>query len=231
MDYIFLIKEYQTLIGSLVGSFLAIISSVGLWFLNSYFKERKEIEDSKKEIERIFIAALRECEDSINNIKFYVESLEKNIRAKNESFDVIIPPKFNRVVINEDHLIGLSKNLHSLVCEQINIANSAAKKFNGWLEQFEETPIFLFEASMKVLQAGLKTKEETTKEYYKDLDRYAKVITDHIDHNFETIQLHLFRPVVAVKDKERHLENLFSSNELDDFLDGIAKSTLSSRSQ
>lgn len=61
MNFVYYIKEYQTLFGTIIGSFLAIISSVSLWTLKLWHDNRREVRGNKKEIERIYMMALREC--------------------------------------------------------------------------------------------------------------------------------------------------------------------------
>jgi len=223
MDLINFIKDYQ----ALVGSFIGIISSIAVWFLFKFF-EKKEIEkDSKKEIISIFAISLRECEDSMRDLISFAQELEKNVKSENGSFDIILPSKFNKIPVNENVLANLSKHLHPLICEQINIANSAAKLFNNRLLQYEEMPVFIFNANIKILQTGIETKEKVIIDYYKDLDIYAKGIITSLNNDSEKIRQHLLRPVVVMRDKERNLEKLFLSNKLDDYLDEKAKAILS----
>jgi hypothetical protein len=217
-----LIKEYQTLIGSFIGA----LSPVALWFLYKLFEKKEAKKDSKKEIEKIFLAASRECDDSIKNLLSYIDNLKKSVELNNKNFKVTLPPRFNRVIVNEDHLVVLSRNLHHFISQQIDIANSAVKKFNGWLDQFERMPEFLFDGSLKMLQVGLDSKETIIRVYYNDLNEFIKMVSDHMNEHAKTIQLHLLRPVFVLKEKKAHLEKLFYSDELENYLDKIADTYL-----
>lgn len=222
MAFVGFIKEYQTLIGS----FLGVIFPIGLWFVYKFFEKREAEKESKKEVEKIFLRAVRECEDSIKNMTLFAEKLQKNIKINNTSFDVILPPQLNRIEISNERLAILSKNLHHIISQQIDIAISEAKKFNGWLEQYEKMPVFIFDANIKVLQAGLQTKETVVKEYYKDLIRYADGVMENLQLHSRLIQLHLLRPVMSIQAKAKDLERLFITNGLEDFLDTAADAFL-----
>ena len=72
--------------------------------------------------------------------------------------------------------MALSKNLNHILSQQIDIANSAAKKFNGWLEQYERMPELIFANNVKIFEVGLETKEEALKDYNRDMGLFADVI-------------------------------------------------------
>ena len=48
MNFVEIIKEYQTLAGTLAGSFLAIISSILLWSLKEWYESRNKIKNNTK---------------------------------------------------------------------------------------------------------------------------------------------------------------------------------------
>jgi len=222
MNILVLIKEYQGLIGTLVGSFLAIVSSISLWIFKGKIEARRELKNNNKEIEKIFIAAIRECIDSENNLIAYVEEVERKMNKDNKDLNVFLPPKLNRVYVNEDRLIALSRKLDHVSSQQIDIASSAVKKFNGWLEQFEKTPEFIFDASIKILQTDLKSKGEVVKDYYKSIKRYNESVKE-FNERVEITKLHILRPVAAMQHKKRNLEKLFISNKLESALDSFSK--------
>jgi hypothetical protein len=224
MNTLEFIKEYQGLVGTVVGSFLAIISSVFLWTFKVWFEQKREVKDNKNEIEKIFLAALRECDDSLVNMARYADKLGEIITLKEKGFDLILPPKFNRIYVNEDRLIAISKNMHHIISQQIDIASSAVKKFNGWLEQYERVPEFIFHANIQILETGLKQKEEVVKNYHADLIMYREGILRLINEDASIIKLHLLRPASALQHTSRNLERLSFLKQLEKTLDSYSKS-------
>lgn len=212
-----LINKYQTLIGS----FLGIIFSVGFWFLKMYFDKKRQIMGSKKEIERIFFMAARESEDALRDLKMYVEVVCKNLGIKEAGMDVFLPPKFNRIYINEERLFMLSQNLDFMISQQIDIATSSAKKFNGYLDQFESAPIAIFEYTIKMLQTGMISKDKVSRNYDLQREKYIKHIEHIIDNYVEILQKHLLRPIVAQNYKESNLWSM-PPGAFDEMLDAEA---------
>lgn len=202
MDIIDLIKEYQTLAGTLIGSFLAIISSVFLWSLKEWYENRKKIKETQKEIENIFNMATRESEDAFKDVEMYVTKAREALN-KDKKITISIPPKFNRVYLNEERLFFIKNNLDFLTSQQIDIAVSSAKKFNGYLDQFESMPLFLFDTMTKEIETGIFTQEDALKNYkndqIRDLDRIEKLLNE----GMLIVQRHLFRPIVVQSKKYR----------------------------
>jgi hypothetical protein len=223
MFFIEYIKEYQTLIGSVVGSFLAIISSIILWSLKTYFEKKSQIKCDKQEVEKIFLMASRECQDSIDNLKNFVEMSKEVAKNTAEEMNVIIPSRFNKISINEERLFVLSKNFHHAISQQIDIAISAAKKFNSWLGMYEEFPQIFYKYSIEALKANIKSRDEAIKSYQEDQKKYIMGIENCLKNEVDTIQIQLLRPVIAIQNKDKDLEKMMISGWLDKVMDERAK--------
>jgi len=226
MRLIEFIKEYKTLIGSIIGSFFAIISSIGLWYLKTRFEKNSQIRGDKKEVENIFLRASRECQDSIGNLKNFVNKSGEIIKNRTAELNVILPAKFNKIYINEERLFVLSKNFHHIISQQIDIAVSAAKKFNSWLEMYEESPQIFYKYNIEDLKANIKSKDEMIESFQEDQRRYILGIEDCLKNKVEIIQIQLLRPVVALQKKDKGLEGMALSGNLDKILDDEAKFNL-----
>ncbi|MDD4901729.1 MAG: hypothetical protein PHE24_01195 [Patescibacteria group bacterium] len=228
MSLIEFIKEYQTLIGSLVGSFFAIISSIGLWCLKTYVEKKRQIKGDKKEVENIFLRASRECQDSIGNLKNFVNKSGEILKNRTAELNVIFPAKFNKIYINEERLFVLSKNFHYIISQQIDIAVSAAKKFNSWLEMYEEFPEIFYNHNIEDLKVNIKSKDEMIKSFQEDQRQYILGIEDCLKNKVKTIQIQLLRPAVALQKKDNELEGMALSGNLDKILDHEARFNLES---
>lgn len=204
MDILNIIVEYQTLIGTLIGSFLAIISSIFLWSLKEWYDNIKKMKDNQKEIENIFNMATRESEDAFKDVQMYITKAREALN-KEKKIIISIPPKFNRIYLNEERLFFIKNNLDFLTSQQIDIAVSSAKKFNGYLDQFESMPVFLFDSMTKEIETGIFTQEEALKNYrsdqIRDLDRVEKLLNG----GMLIVQRHLFRPIVVQSKKYRKI--------------------------
>ncbi|MDD5528172.1 MAG: hypothetical protein PHO56_04355 [Patescibacteria group bacterium] len=220
------IKEYQTLIGSIVGSFLAIISSIGLWYIKTHFEKNSQIKGDKKEVENIFFRASRECQDSIGNLKNFVNKSGEILKNRAAELNVILPAEFNKIYINEERLFVLSKNFHHIISQQIDIAVSAAKKFNSWLEMYEESPRILYKYNIEDLKVNIKSKDETIKSFQEDQRQYILGIEDCLKNKVKIIQIQLLRPAVALQKKDKELEEMALSGKLDKIMDDEAKLNL-----
>jgi hypothetical protein len=223
MSVIEFIKEYQTLIGSIVGSFLAVISSIFLWSLKTRFEKNSQIKGDKKEVENIFFMALRECQDSIDNLHNFINKSKESAKIKPTEMHVILPAKFNKIYINEERLFILSKNFHHIVSQQIDIAVSAAKKFNSWLEMYEGFPEFIYNHNIEDLRTKTKSREEMIKSYSEDQEKYFLGIEDCLKNKVDIIQVQLIRPVFALQKKDKELEWMALSGNLDKIMDDGAR--------
>lgn len=204
MSFIQLISEYQTLAGTFLGSFLAIISSLFLWSLKEWHERRKSIKDAEQEIRNIFNMASRESEDAYKDVKIYIKKAKESL-GTNQKMVISIPPKFNRIYLNEERLFSLKGNLDFLASQQIDIAVSSAKKFNNYLDQFEFMPPFLFNSLTKEIQAGIFSTEDALKNYkidqLRDLDRIGKLLGE----GMLIAQRNLFRPIIVQSKKYRKI--------------------------
>jgi len=224
MNFVEIIKEYQTLAGTLAGSFLAIISSILLWSLKEWYESRNKIKNNKKEIENIFFMAARESEDALKDIKMYIVEARKGLDKSGEKIFISVPPKLNRIYVNEERLFLLKNNLGFLFSQQIEIAISSAKKFNGYLDQIESVPIFIFDSIIKMLETNILSKDEAMKDYKIDQIRYLNNTEFLLKNDFLVAQRHLFRPIVVQLPKYK---NLPKSVDVDKELDADASIPLS----
>ncbi len=204
MNLVEFIKEYQ----SLVGSFLAVISSLFIVFINFYINRRKEIRGSKKEIEEIFLMAARESEDIVKDLEYFLFEARKKLQKREAGMLVFVPPKFNRIYLNEERLFGLKKNLGFILSQQVDIATSSGKKLNGYLNHFENGPGLIFDKAIKVLEVELMTKDKAIGVYIKDLENYLNGIEKILSGEIGIAQKHLLRPVVAQKHGECELDKM-----------------------
>lgn len=216
------IKDYQ----SLIGSFLALTGSLAVFCLAFFVNKRKEIADSKKEIEKIFLMASRECDLSIDDLKLFSKETQKQIENKKGKMDVFIAPRFNRIFINEERLFALSKNLDNITSQQVDIAVSAIKRFNGYLDQFEEAPKLIFDFDLKSLQAGVITKEEAIKDYEESQKSYIENIKKCLNNEIKIVRRHILRPIIIQQINIKQVKNEVSIENLDKQLDDLAEKLL-----
>ena len=186
------INIYQTLIGS----FLAIISSVALWYLQEWNKNRTHFKSNAKEIENIFLMAMRESELVLENMEYYVSATRKSLKNVKE-IGISLPPRFNQIYINEERLFLLKDGLGSVMSQQVDIAISAAKVINGHSESFGHAPQALFDNSMRLIEAGITPKEKALEKYLTSLHSYLNTMDETLKGGFITAQRHLLRPVIA----------------------------------
>ena len=201
-----LIKDYQTLVGTLTGSFLAIISSILLWSLKEWHDHRKKIKDAKKEIENIFLMATRESEDAMKDLAGYIKAV-RSIKENAKEIDILVPPRFNRIYINEERLFTLKKDLNFIISQQIDIAVSSAKKFNGYLDQFESSPDTILATTLKMLQAGLISKERAIESYNFDKKVNLNNMESNLKGSMLRVQKHLLRPIIVQSPKYRRISD------------------------
>lgn len=187
------INEYQ----ALLGSFLAVIFSVGFWYFKDSVEKRRLKKDHAKEIENIFFLAARESEEALKDIRYYLTMARKDHQNKVGEFPISLPPKFSRVHIDEERVTALKQYFGFIVSQQIDIAVSAANKFNGYLEQIEGMPKFIFDSMIKRLQAGLASKEQAQGSYFGDQERFLKGL-EPLMEDINVAQRHLLRPLVAL---------------------------------
>lgn len=214
-----LITQYQTLIGSILGSFLAILSSIFLWYLKEFADIGKRIRDNEKEIERIFFMATRDSEDALTDLKYYVTDAKKHTEESTTELLLNIPPKFNRIHINEERLTLLKEGLSFVTSQQIDIAVTSAKKFNGYLEQIERMPTLMFDYIIKMLQSGFLTKDEVIEMFNADQLRHLTQTEAMLNKEVITCQRHLFRPVVSLSKKWEKISKNIPTEVLDKMLD------------
>lgn len=216
------IKDYQ----SLLGSFMALTGSLFVFWLSSFLNKRKEIKDNKKEIEKIFLMAFRECDLSVNDLELFFNAIQRNIKDRKGKMDVLLPPRFNRIFINEERLFVLSKNLDHIFSQQIDIATSALKRFNGYLEQFEEMSKLMFDCEFKSVQAGIISKKEAIKNYEESRKKYSENIKKCLSSDIKIIKRHILRPIMIQQIKAKQLKNENFLINLDEYLDNIADISL-----
>lgn len=219
------IDKYQTLIGTFLGSFLAIISSVLLWFLKEAYDNRKLIKDSRKEIDSIFWMAGRDSEEAVRDMKHVIPSLKKDIAKMIQENDLLFftPPKLNRVFIDEARLIELKQPLDPVTQQQVSIAISSVKKFNGYLENFESLPGYIFDSNIKLINLYPTKKEDGVKMYKENVDEYISHFEQIIPTHLESAQRNMLRPIVAQANKYNlKIYNKRKNPDVDKELDGLA---------
>jgi hypothetical protein len=214
------IHEYQTLIGS----FLAIFSTIMLWYFKEVHEKNKQLQNNKKEIEDLFFMASREAEESVMDLIDYADKLRKNLGKKENVMDVFQHLKFNKVYINQERLFVLKQGASFILSQQIDIAVTAANKFNGILEGIEFGPTFIFDSTIKLIEAGVETKELAIKNYIKDQEAYVKNIEFMLDHHIKKAQILMLRPLAAMAPK---YENVPDNVDVDKQLDLEAELILS----
>ncbi len=212
------IKDYQ----ALIGSFLGLIFSVAFLYYKLYLEKKCKIENDKKEIEKIFFMAFRESEDAIKDLNMFISKVRNDLKNAKDEINVFIPPKFNRIYINEERLFTLSKDLSFIISQQVDIATSAVKKFNNDFEQLEFIPKFIFEGTIKILKSNLISKEKAINDYVRDQEKYLKMADSILNKDVKVLQRHLFRPIVALVLENKELNNI-PKNELDNYLDKKAE--------
>lgn len=186
-------RDYQ----SLIGSFVAVIFASLFWYIQFKFSEFLERKKFGKEIENIFLMATRESEMAFKNVQGYLTEARRALEKHKDEIHLITPTQFSRVYVNEERLFTLKSNLDFIISQQIDIAVSAAKMFNSYLESFEEATNLIFDSNMRLLELGLIDKERAIKEYNADQSQHFKQIEELLKHNMLTAQRHLFRPIVA----------------------------------
>src|SRR4030042_5751474 len=104
-----------------MGSFLGVIFAIIFWYFTSYINKRRKIKNNKKEIEKIFLMAIRESEDALRDLKKYVSATRETLKRLRTELSVGIPPRFNRIYINEERLFLLSKGLNFITSQQVDL--------------------------------------------------------------------------------------------------------------
>ncbi len=224
------INTYQTLIGTFVGSFLAILSSVLLWFLKEGYEKRKLTKNNRDEIDSIFFMAGRDSEEAVRDMAHVIpnirEGTTKMTSEKNLLF--LTPQKLNRVFISEERLTTLKQGLDLVTQQQVDIAISAVKKFNGYLENFESIPMYIFDSNIKLINSFPHIKEEAVKMYKENIEAYLAHFEEIIPLHIETAQRNMLRPIVAQANKDNIKRfNNDRSPELDDKLNTMSALILS----
>ncbi len=182
---------------------MAIVSSIGLWYIKDQFDRSREKKEAEKEIENIFFYASRESEEALKNIENYVSGVRKSLEDKEDDIDIFIPQKLTRVNLNEDRLFSLKKQLDFNTSQQVDIAMSAARVMNGYLEGFERTPQFIFDATIQLISSGINTKEKAIRSYNTDIRRQLDSIESLTKDEIIIVQRHLLRPVAALASKKQ----------------------------
>jgi hypothetical protein len=159
--------------------------------------------------------ASRECHDSVNSLKKFVKKTKEIVDENSDNIVLALPSRFNKIYINQERLFLLSKNLHHIVSQQIDIAVYDAKEFNSWLDMYEKLPEVIYRNNMETIKLELKTKEEVIKEYLADLDNFVCNMGECIKNNVCVIQLRLLRPALALLHKDGELEKMMSDGVLD----------------
>lgn len=218
------IYSYQTLIGS----FLGVTLPIGLWYAKDLLEARRQKKRNRAEIHDIFFMAGRESEEAVKNIRHFTGSVRNSLNGYGvEKFHVFTTPRFSRVYINEDRLFELKHGLDFETSQQIDIAVSAAKMFNGYLDQFEKGPDFIFESTVRMLESGLISKEKAQKEYFEDTYRNIGKMEGMLKKELISCQRHMLRPIVALAHKRSQLKKWCSAGVMDRILDDEASQMLS----
>lgn len=205
----FIIK-YQTLIGAFIGPFLAVLTSLFLWYLKEVFEKKKTVAQNKKEVTSIFLMSARDSEEAVRDMNFILHNLQDDAANMIDVNDILLctSPKLNKVYISEDRLTALKQGLDFITQQQIDIAITASKKFNGYMEQFEEMPSYILDSSTKLSQMLSLSKDEILTTYKEHtttlLEHFQKIMETHII----TAQINLLRPAV-VSENEELKNNLF----------------------
>jgi len=219
MNIIEFIKEYQTLIGS----FLAIFSTICLWYFKEAYDKRKQIINNKKEINDIFFMMARDTEECVRDLVKYIPNIEKKILENEEEVHIFQHSKFNRIYINEERLFTLKQGLDFILSQQIDIAISSAKKFNSFMESIEAEPIFIFDITVKTIQSGLESKEKAFSDYKLSLKSYLKKLKFLLNNDIEKAQINVLRPVAALAPKYKEIYEKIPIEEIDEILDKEAE--------
>lgn len=225
------IDKYQTLIGAFVGSFLAILSSILLWFLKDFYENRRLIKNARKEIDSIFWMAGRDSEEAMRDMKHVIPSIKEGVVKMVEENDLLFftPPKLNRVFIDEARLITLKQPLDFITQQQIDIAISSVKKFNGYLDHFESLPDYIFDSNIKLINLYSTSREDGVKMYKENIDEYLAHFESIIPTHLETAQRNILRPIVAQISKANLKEyNVMKNPEVDVELNDLAAVILES---
>ncbi len=210
------INEYQ----ALIGSFLAIFSSLTLWYLKELYEKNKCLKNNKKEIEDMFLMISRDAEESVKDLIDYISSVRKNLDLdkKDKKFHVFQHSKFNKVYINEERIFVLKKGINFTLSQQIDIAVSACKKFNSLLEAVEFEPTFIFDSTIKLINTGIESKVYGIDSYKKSINSFFKKLEHLLDNDFKRAQINMLRPVVALGPKYINIKHI-PANVIDDTLD------------
>lgn len=195
------INEYQTL----VGSFLAIFSTIMLWYLKELYEKNKQLKNNEKEIKDIFFMVSRDAEESVMDLVDYANELRKNLNKNKNEMDVFQHSKFNKVYINQERLFVLKQGANFILSQQIDIAVTSANKFNGILESIEIGPSFIFNSTIKLITARVETKEIAIRNYIKDQEAFIKKIEFLLKHHIKKAQILMLRPVVAIAPKYKNV--------------------------
>lgn len=202
------IHEYQTLITTLLGPFLAVLSSLLILFLSEFFRIRRQIERNRNEIDSIIFMATRDSEESLRDIKHIIPQVRSGISSMKsmEKIYVAHPIKLNKIFINEERLTYLKQDLDFVTQEQVNIAVSSMKKFNNYLDHFETGPLYIFDGMIKLLGSNILDKPGAFQEYKASMacfiNDFLKLIPTHI----EVAQRNILRPVAAQANRKRLAE-------------------------
>lgn len=220
MRVIEFIRDYQALLGSFVG---VTGSLLVVWFV-SHLNKKKEIKDGKKEIEKIFLMASREFASSVSDLELYFTNVCASLKKTENVMDISLTPKFNYISINEERLFSISKNLDHMLSQQIDIATSAAKRFNGYLEHYEAMPKMLFDYNVKSLEAGLMTKEEVAEDFRESRKNYLESIKACLNEDVPILRRHLLRPIMVQEYTTKEIfKMVFSGVDFDNKLDDDAE--------
>ncbi len=219
------IDKYQTLIGAFAGSLLAVLSSVFLYLIKDSYEKEKLIKNNGNEIESIFYMAGRDSYEAVRDMKHVLPNIRAGMTKMVKENDLLFftPPKLNKVFISEERLTILKQGLSFIAQQQIDIAISAVKKFNGYINQFESMPAYIFDTNIKLINLYPHTKEEAVKMYKENVDEYLNYFENIMKTHIESAQRDMLKPVVINGDKNLLKElNKLKVSEADKVLNTMA---------
>jgi hypothetical protein len=190
-------KNYNKYMEIIHGILIGSIGPIIIWFIKERFDRHQLKKNNIKEIENIFMMAIRESEEAIKDLNDYIKSVKSNLPKLNNDLGLFEVGHLNRIYIDEVHIQKLKYRLTFEESQQIDIAVSDIKKFNSYLASFEERPYKVFKLIIDLMNLGIKTNEENIK-YYKEnteseLSRIQKVLDIHVPK----IQNHILRPIAV----------------------------------
>jgi hypothetical protein len=88
---------------------------------------------------------------------------------------------------------------------------------------YEGFPEFIYNHNIEDLRTKTKSREEMIKSYSEDQEKYFLGIEDCLKNKVDIIQVQLIRPVFALQKKDKELEWMALSGNLDKIMDDGAR--------